>query len=274
MTRDEQKPGGSDEQKPGGSKSETSEEMKVSVSIRIPPFWAERPELWFAQVESQFALHRITSDGAKYNYIVGNLDGNTLQYISDSVINPPAQDKYDHIKQKITECFAESGQKKITKLLSDVQLGDQRPSQLLNRQRTLAGATVNEEFLKSLWLRQLPSNVQAIVAASTANLNELAKLADTIMEVQASSSGVNKVSATTSLEDKIIALAHKFDQFERRSRDTERKAQYASRPHSRSKSQNRNGDLCWYHAKFGNKATNCRKPCSRATDSHKHQQKN
>jgi len=36
------------------------------VAIKIPPFWADEPELWFAQLEGQFALGGITQDATKY----------------------------------------------------------------------------------------------------------------------------------------------------------------------------------------------------------------
>ncbi|GFY71318.1 uncharacterized protein TNIN_379921 [Trichonephila inaurata madagascariensis] len=44
------------------------------VSPKLPPFWADKPAVCFAQAESQFALAHITSDATKFHYIVANLD--------------------------------------------------------------------------------------------------------------------------------------------------------------------------------------------------------
>lgn len=44
------------------------------VQIRIPPFWDDDPEVWFAQVESQFELGKIVADDTKYGYVAGNLE--------------------------------------------------------------------------------------------------------------------------------------------------------------------------------------------------------
>ena len=44
------------------------------VAVRIPRFWPYDPEMWFAQVENQFALSRITTAETKFNYIAGNLE--------------------------------------------------------------------------------------------------------------------------------------------------------------------------------------------------------
>lgn len=239
-------------------------EIKLQTAIKIPPFWAENPELWFAQIESQFSLHRITKDHHKFNQIVGNLDGKILQYVSDAVINPPEANKYENIKKKISECFAESSEKKMTKLLEDLQLGDQRPSQLLNRQKDLAGSKINKDFLKTLWLRQLPSNVRTILTASsdTVELDELAKLADKIIEVstpnQSSTMSV-KSTENENLIERIDKLTKQINQLQRR---------YRSRSRSRSNSKQdkptgkRKFEKCWYHFKFGDESTKCVPPCN------------
>jgi hypothetical protein len=40
------------------------------VVIRVPPFWPEKPALWFAQLEGQFALWNITQDSTKFYYVI------------------------------------------------------------------------------------------------------------------------------------------------------------------------------------------------------------
>ena len=63
------------------------------------------------------------------------MEGKVLQHVPDAMINPPAEEKSGNMKTQLIDYFAESGQKKISKLLSDMPLGDQKPSNLLNRQR-------------------------------------------------------------------------------------------------------------------------------------------
>lgn len=254
--------------KTGTSKETETATVYAATSIKIPPFWSERPELWFAQIESQFAVHKVTSENARFNQVIGNLDGKVLQYVTDSVLNPPDENRYTNLKNKLIECFAQSGQQKITKLLSELTLGDQRPSQLLTRQRELAGNIMGEDFLKGLWLRQLPVTVQAVLAVSAGDLNELAKLADKVMELHNPQQQLAPISATNStpvstiasLEAKIDALTKDMNKWKTfRNRD---RSQSRSGPRGRSTTPKaKQHDKCWYHFKFGDAATKCRDPC-------------
>jgi hypothetical protein len=40
------------------------------VAVWIPPFWAERPAMWFAQAEAQFYLAGISSEQTKFCYVI------------------------------------------------------------------------------------------------------------------------------------------------------------------------------------------------------------
>lgn len=226
------------------------------VAMKIPPFWPENTALWFAQIEAQFSLYNIADDATKFNHIVANLTANILQHVSDAVQSPPAANKYENIKTKITECYAESSQRKLEKLLSELTLGDRKPSQLLSQQRNLAGATISDDFLKTLWLRQLPVSVQSILAASSGTLVELSQLADKIVEA----SPQQNVSVVASYETTIAQLSKKVEELEGRMHKRSR-SRSKSRA-GRTESQQRVYDKCWYHFKFGDKAKNCRPPCT------------
>ncbi|GFW10444.1 retrovirus-related Pol polyprotein from transposon 297 [Trichonephila clavipes] len=68
-------------------------------------------------------------------------------------------------------------------LSAGLELGDQRPSQLLTRMRSFAGDNVGEPLLKSLWLGRLPNGTLTILAALNENLDQLATVADKINDL-------------------------------------------------------------------------------------------
>lgn len=140
------------------------------VSVKVPPFWPEQPEIWFAQVEAQFGIARINSDNSKFNTVVAAIESGVLAQVSDAILNPPEDGKYNHLKACIIERYCDSEQKKIQKLISDIDLGDKRPTQLLNELRGLAKGKINDDFLKTLWLQRLPAQTRAILQASNADL--------------------------------------------------------------------------------------------------------
>ncbi|KAH8317991.1 hypothetical protein KR074_003068, partial [Drosophila pseudoananassae] len=124
-----------------------------------------------------------TSDETKFNTILASIEAPVLARIADAIVNQPCTGKYENLKSCILERFCESEQRKIQQLISETDLGDKRPTQLLNELNALAANKVHESFLKTLWLQRLPTQVQAILQASDASLANLAKLADKVMEV-------------------------------------------------------------------------------------------
>lgn len=241
------------------------------VAVKLPPFWSDRPALWFAQVEAQFTISGITADQTKYNQVVAQLDARVIGEIEDIVLQPPAENKYDHLKLELIRRLSTSEEQRVRQLVSDEELGDRRPSQFLRHLRSLAGNSLTDEnLLRQLWMRRLPQHLQAILAAqSELPLAKVAELADKILEVSptigAPGSSVFTTSTTVTptpldvitqrLDDltrQVAALA--FD----RSRDRSR---VSSNQRDRSQTPAK-VKICFYHRKYGGKAAKCVKPCT------------
>ncbi|KAH8318354.1 hypothetical protein KR074_007462, partial [Drosophila pseudoananassae] len=215
--------------------------------------------LWLSQIEAQFVLAGITSDETKFNTILASIEAPVLARIADAIVNQPCTGKSENLKSCILERFCESEQRKIQKLISETDLGDKRPTQLLNELNALAANKVHESFLKTLWLQRLPTQVQAILQASDASLANLAKLADKVMEVGDSYQlrTVDAKSAPTSsavFDDRLDRIEQQIN------------ALFKNRSRKNSLRTDRNSviaaDISWYHSKFGNAAKKCRQPCS------------
>ncbi|GFW46182.1 uncharacterized protein TNCV_4210611 [Trichonephila clavipes] len=81
------------------------------VSIKIPPFWFDKPEIWFYQVEAQFRICRITSEETMFSHLVAQLEPRVLEDIWD-IVKDPNPNKYSATKERLLKIFVESENKK------------------------------------------------------------------------------------------------------------------------------------------------------------------
>lgn len=136
---------------------------------KLPPFWREEPEIWFLQVDSSFNLNGIIQDSTKYEYLLSHLDPSILFVVKDIIINPPAVGRYLAMKTRIIQHFAESGEGQLKKLLSGLELGDQKPSHLLQKMKSLAGSKVSNDMLRTLFMERLPEKMKCILVVADTN---------------------------------------------------------------------------------------------------------
>ncbi len=259
----------------------------ATVSIKIPPFWPNDPQVWFAQVEAQFTTRNITSQQTKFAHVIASLQPEVAQEIRDLLINPPTDQPYDKLKSELIKRTSASEQKRLHQLLISEELGDRKPSQLLRRMRQLLGDNnLEDRILRQLFLQRLPMNAQLILASSadTVSIDQLATLADKILEVALPTPSVASItpgplSSThadpvkvisdlqgqiNSLATQIQALTNQFQSQPRfRGRSQSRSPGNRSSSFSRSPNrQNQNHPFCWYHWKYGSNARHCNPPCT------------
>jgi hypothetical protein len=61
--------------------------------VRLLPFWAKWPAVWFAQAEAQFSLAGISSERTKFFHVILQLDHRYTAEVED-VISPPERGPY------------------------------------------------------------------------------------------------------------------------------------------------------------------------------------
>lgn len=209
----------------------TSNSLEASaVSIKIPPFWTDKPEVWFYQVEAQFQISKITSEETKFNYLVAQLEPRFLENIWD-IIKDTIDNKYTIAKERLLNIFKESENKKIKRLLTGLELGDLMPSHLLRKMRSLGGSDISEKVLRTLWLEKMPDTVKNIVIVSDESLDKLATMADKILEMsprnaELSAVQTDKPSTMNELLSRISALENQIASMgmQRPSRSPDRKS--------------------------------------------------
>lgn len=241
------------------------------VSLKIPPFWKPDPKIWFLQIEAQFRNAGITADQTKYDYVVSSIEAGTLSQVADILVKPPDDDKYPAIKKRLIEIFADSETQKTQKLLTELELGDKKPSQLLCEMRNLATEQVPDEFLKTLWMQRLPLNMRSILSVSSDDLSKLSTMADKIWELNPNSSQVARIvsppadnNIAQDLQKQISNLALQIAEMNRRRDSSPQRRKYRSNSRNRSKN-NSDPNNCYFHQRFGERAYKCTPPCKYQT---------
>jgi hypothetical protein len=149
----------------------------LTVAVRLPPFWAERPAVLFAQDEAQFALAGNRSEQTKFCYVISLLNHRYASEVEDFITSQPKRNPYTTLKTELVKRLSPSKEQRIHQLLA-LEMGDRNPSQLLRHLRSL-DPNAQHGFLRRIWYSRLPSNVRAILAGHPeGDLNAAAHCAD------------------------------------------------------------------------------------------------
>ncbi|KAJ8709962.1 hypothetical protein PYW07_009328 [Mythimna separata] len=259
--------------------------MTYRVGVRSPPFNAEDPLLWFAQLEGQFVLSNITTDSTKFYYVLAQLEPQHSAEVRDLIVNPPTTGKYEKLKAELIKRLSASQERKLKQLLMHEELGDRKPTQFLRHLQQLAGPTVPTDFIRSIWSSRLPANLQTIVAMqASSSLEEVAELVDKVNEIVP----VTRQVATTSmpvpgqvaspqpttdpqastieaLTQSVAELSRKLEVMSAQLRHRQPRSRSRGRyrhNHYRSQSRSRDNRYCSYHNRFGDNARRCTQPCA------------
>jgi hypothetical protein len=238
------------------------------VAVRLPPFSAEQPAVWFAQAEAQFHLAGIRDEATKFYHVIAQLDHQIAAEVEDIITSPPQQEPYTRLKTELVNRLFPLREQRARQPLTHQEMGDRTPSQFLRHLRNLA-PDVPDSILRSIWSRRLPHNVQAILASQReGDLNTAARYADRIIEASPTQTFANFASTTdsTALLQRIDDLSRQIAAFiAERNRSRSGDNRYRPRDCSPEKSNSRDDTAitrCWYHRRFGASAQNCTKPCS------------
>jgi len=216
--------------------------QEAHVAIKPPQFFRNSPETWFTQIESQFILANITKSETKYHHLISFLP----EDIACEVISPTVK-TYEDLKSAVINYLKANKHQLIETALSAIELGDKRPSQLVNavkKRFAEIGLKADDAIIKSRLLTALPFHIRtALVGHEAAALEQYAKISDSMM-------AINQTSSTFVPCNQI---GTKFP---------------AEQPHFRKKTylpklfyEGQRPVICNAHVYFGNKAKTCRHWC-------------
>lgn len=273
----------SDNMNANGDNAATAAEITAVQNCKLPRCEEkEHIEMWLTQIESIFASSRITSENTKYHLTIAALPTSMLYQVSEVVKKPPETNKYTTLKNKLLACFTDSTDKRVQKVLNELELGDRKPSELLRHMRQQLDGKLDDDVLRVKWLSCLPTSAQRILKVFKANsLDELAAAANEILDttptngvfavktnMEVNATSVNNYDAVAT---ELSALRASFAQLAATNKTIcdllqaqANNTNYNQRSNHRfrSPSPRRNNRYCRYHYKFGEMANKCEQPCA------------
>jgi len=239
----------------------------AAVGVKLPDFWTSDPVMWFAQAEAVFRRSNITTSFTKYDHVLMKLPEPVVVSVRNlvSTVRPTDTDAYEKLKARLTASYAKTRWQKAFALLRHPDLGDRRPSQLMNEMLALLpdGDNGDSTLFLGLFLLRLPVSMRDHLAAADLNTAaEMAAHADQLWDARAGESALSAVSAS------VDAVASRSPSRDSRRRSPDRRhspdrRQGGQRPRSQTPGPGSSKrSLCFYHSRFGQKALKCEAPCT------------
>ena len=226
--------------------------LVAAATVKLPQFWVDQPEVWFCQAEAHFSLKQITVSRTKFDHVVAVLPQKVCAAMLDVIQLPHATTLYEHLKDCLLSAYTISSYQRASYLVHQPALGDRKPSQLMADMLALLPPDTKPDFLFNyLFLERLPADVRShLVKSSIQDQRELAAFADSLM----SSTAAPSFNVHTAQDD------YYEDDSEMAAVSDVRSS--SSRFGSRRRDSSPRRSLCWYHEKYGRKATKCESPSS------------
>ena len=101
----------------------------VYARLPIPKMCNTNIEAWFTTMDFWFTASGISADKQKTATILAALDPNVISQLADVIAAMPTSDRYDYVKQRNVHHFADSEQRRLNRILSELPLGDKKPSE-------------------------------------------------------------------------------------------------------------------------------------------------
>ena len=225
---------------------------------KLPPFWQPDPELWFVRIESAFRRCHITSSVVKFDYTLEKLPDSALSSIKNLVrsVNAHTPDPYNLLKEKILTSFQPTKWSLINRLLDHPELGDRRPSALLDDMLALLPPKEQPgDLFLGMFLRRLPADMRDQLGSQEfASPEAMAALADRIWDSRGPSEHTAAVMPASSSGQSRRSGNHRQNRSPRRSQSPVNATGRSATPGP--------DRLCFYHGRFGVKALKCEPPCS------------
>jgi hypothetical protein len=228
------------------------------IAVKLPEFWTKELELWFMQAETTFRRAKITCSHTKYDYVLQRLPMDVLVSLKElacRVCTGEVDDPYEQLETKLTASYQRSLWQLTFDLLDMPDLGDRRPSVLMdNMLASLPYDCRPDPLFLALFLSRLLPDIRDQIVAQ--DLQEPA-VADRIYDARPQGGAVQAVHQVVTVEVRSVdgrspSPAGRCYLVNRRDRSRRRTSR------RRDDDGGSSNGLCFYHTNFGVRASRCR----------------
>ncbi|MBM3938995.1 MAG: hypothetical protein FJ333_10155 [Sphingomonadales bacterium] len=238
------------------------QQEQYTVKLKLPTMWRNDVISWFALIESTFRRHGVTDRQFMFDLALPALPEETLDHVK-SVLRASAtsDDPYQLLKDRLTHLYTPDDLDLTYKILSVAELGDRRPSQLMETMLALLPDGEADGLLfKGVFLSRLPVEIRDNVAVQWKAMDSraLAAFADTLWLTRKSQliSVPTPVSAVDDDGDLVEAVAALNVQ-----RPADKKQKFFKKKGGEKK-ENKARFHCYKHHTYGKRARGCSDPAN------------
>ena len=116
----------------------------ANVSMKMPAFWPDAPEVWFTQADAQFMIRNVTVIKTKFYHAVAVPSQEVASQILDLIRAPLAGDPYGVLRECLITLYTLNDYQRFDALVSLPLSRDQKPSHLMNSMLALSLMTTNQ----------------------------------------------------------------------------------------------------------------------------------
>jgi hypothetical protein len=184
--------------------------------VTLSPFWQHKPRQWFDLSESTFNRFGIFNSRHRYDVVLPALGDDVVDRLSGTMAAAVmSADPYQVLKDRLVELFTPDEFDQGYKLLYSPELGDRRPSEMMDWMLTTLPPDEQGEHLlmKCIFLTRLPDDIRSLVQtqAKVMECRPLAAFADQLWIARNSKKSMKPVMAVMetpreSLEERMAKL--------------------------------------------------------------------
>ena len=180
------------------------------VAVKPPAFMETAVQGWFAIMEAQFHLAKISSDTTKFYHVLAALPPTTVSKLDTSVL---ASNSFAALREAVCSLYERTRSELFDQLISKVQLTG-RPSLFVRELQEIGGKVgVGDDLVRHKLLQSLPPAIGAVLAAQRdLTLHQLGKLADELMPLFQPASCFTAPTLPQQQQVQPLPLQHQWDQ--------------------------------------------------------------